>query len=77
MTGGIKHLAAFSQLSILSLAHCKLTDDDMRDLADLSWENLKSIWISYNYFDAKGVGYLTSGKWPKLTSLHLSICCSI
>ena len=77
LAGGIKHLAAFSHLSNLGLTDCKLDDDDIKDLAGLSWENLESVWISYNKFHSKGVEYLISGKWPKLTSLHLSTFISI
>ena len=73
LTGGIKNLANFPQLSVLSVTDCKLNDDDVKDLVGLPWENLESIWISYNKIGVKGVESFVSHKWPKLISLHFSI----
>ena len=72
MGGGLKHLAAFSKLSVLGLTDCNITDDDVKELVALPWDNLESIWISYNKIGIKGVNCFISHKWPKLVSLHFS-----
>ena len=72
LQGGMKQLSNFQKVNTLSLTDCQLTDEDLRELVSLPWENLQSIWISYNKISAKGVQYLTEHKWPQLTSLHLS-----
>ena len=72
MGGGLKHLAAFSKLAVLGLTDCNITDDDVKELVALPWDNLESIWISYNKIGIKGVNCFISHKWPKLVSLHIS-----
>ena len=72
LSGGIKHLSPFSHLSVLGLTDCKLGDDDVPDLVALPWDNLESIWISYNKIGVKGIECFIGHKWPKLISLHIS-----
>ena len=47
----------------------------MADLVEHPWDNLESLWLSYNHIGPKGISHLINHKWPKLTSLHLSTSC--
>lgn len=72
--GGLKHLKnpIFDNLAVLSLTGCDLHEQDIQDLTSRPWNNLESIWISYNNFGLKGVELIVACQWPKLISLHLS-----
>lgn len=64
--------STITQYSIIYAGKCDLSDNDIADLVEQPWDNLESLWLSYNHIGPKGIKHLISHKWPKLTSLHLS-----
>lgn len=54
------------------MSNCDIDDDDLKDLVAQPWDNLESIWMSYNAFTAKGIEYISAHPWPSLVSLHMS-----
>ena len=64
--------STIAQYPITHSGKCDLSDNDIADLIEHPWDNLESLWLSYNHIGPKGINHLISHKWPKLISLHLS-----
>lgn len=54
------------------MSNCGITDEDLKDFVEQPWNNLESIWMSYNAFTAKGIQYFSTHEWPNLVSIHMS-----